>query len=527
MAAPDPFSVIMNTISLAKLLQTTITRFVDAKDDEKTLVDQIRLSALALNGFVKMFGRVAEAGLNAADQALMAEICDCLQPAIYSMRDICVKIHEQASRWERFRKRMAWVTYRKEQLEALAAHMRHWSSLFNDAKESLPAEIKRRLDGNDQGTSSGDTMSSLGSLFNSMVTDASLSDVQKMKREAGEVTIVQTLGTLRAATFQGKNILVEYKKYDSTADAHRISYIEKQIGGLSNFLALADPITTGVLSCCGWIAQPELYRFGLLFRIPPGYRLSPITAAQASPTDVGELSTLRSIIAAGSPAASDPTRIVYVARHALNERISAACMVAVALFYLHSYSWVHETLRTSNVLMLTEEVGQTQVPSGSGSISLGRPFLIGFDAARSSQGIHSIGGNVSERSEDEKFAQDLFTHPDRQGDAAGDRLRYQMCHDQYSLGVVLLEIGMWMPLEKERSVRALKSKTFDSAVAKRVAIKQVLLKLAEEKLALTFGKRYQSIVIQCLAIQSTNSYDLSRFLYDVVAPLWEMKSALA
>jgi hypothetical protein len=242
---------------------------------------------------------------------------------------------------------------------------------------------------------------------------------------------------------------------------------------------------------------------------------------------VGELSTLRSIIAAGSPAASDPTRIVYVARHALNERISAACMVAVALFYLHSYSWVHETLRTSNVLMLTEEVGQTQVPSGSGSISLGRPFLIGFDAARSSQGIHSIGGNVSERSEDEKFAQDLFTHPDRQGDAAGDRLRYQMCHDQYSLGVVLLEIGMWMPLEKERSVRALKSKTFDSAVAKRVAIKQVLLKLAEEKLALTFGKRYQSIVIQCLAIQSTNSYDLSRFLYDVVAPLWEMKSALA
>lgn len=138
-------------------------------------------------------------------------------------------------------------------------------------------------------------------------------------------------------------------------------------------------------------------------------------------------------------------------------------MIAVALFYLHSYSWVHENMRTSNVLMLAEKTGHRQGPTDSGRESLSRPFLIGYDAARSSQGVYSIG-NEDVKIEDEIIAQSLFCHPDRQGDAAGDRLRYQMCHDQYSLGVVLLEIGLWMPLEKEKSLRGLRSKTFGRSV---------------------------------------------------------------
>jgi len=124
MAAPDPFSAIVNTIALAQLLQTTITNFVEARDDERTLIDQVRLSALALGGFVKMFSQVPGAGLSEDDEALIAEICDRLRPAIQNMREICVKIHEEGSRWGKFRRRMAWVTYRKQQLEALAAQMR-------------------------------------------------------------------------------------------------------------------------------------------------------------------------------------------------------------------------------------------------------------------------------------------------------------------------------------------------------------------------------------------------------------------
>lgn len=116
----------------------------------------------------------------------------------------------------------------------------------------------------------------------------------------------------------------------------------------------------------------------------------PAAAEQGSLTVAGGLSTLRSIIAAGSPATSDPTRLTYVSKHALDEQISTACMIAVALFYLHSYSWVHENLRTSNVLMLTEETAQKQAQTDFSSASLRRPFLIEFDAARSFQGVYSI-----------------------------------------------------------------------------------------------------------------------------------------
>jgi len=331
-------------------------------------------------------------------------------------------------------------------------------------KESLPSDIKKRLEGNQGGTVSeadGEPVRSLNVLFDSLVTSAASTDVKRLEHKASEVTTVHTLGRIRAAIFQEKEVLVEYKTYDSGAEVDQVSYIEEQSGRLSHFLALADPITTGILACSGWIAQPELYRSGLLFRIPPIYQILPSTAEQG--TVRGGLSTLRSIIASGTPATSDPTRFTYVPTHALDERLSTACMIAVALFYLHSYSWVHENMRTSNVLMLAEKTGHRHGQTDSGRESLGRPFLIGYGAARSPQGVYSIG-NEDVRIEDEEFAQSLFCHPDRQGDTAGDRLRYQMCHDQYSLGVVLLEIGLWMPLEKEKSLRGLRSKTFGRSV---------------------------------------------------------------
>lgn len=139
--------------------------------------------------------------------------------------------------------------------------------------------------------------------------------------------------------------------------------------------------------------------------------------------------TLRSIIAQGTPAASDPTKITYMLKHALDARVSAASMIAVALFFLHSSGWVHENLRTSNILMLAEKQRTQQSLNSSTTPYLGRSFLIGFDGTRSKDGIYSIGGYETSASEAEKFASDLFQHPDRQGGPGNDQPRYQMNHD--------------------------------------------------------------------------------------------------
>lgn len=70
-----------------------------------------------------------------------------------------------------------------------------------------------------------------------------------------------------------------------------------------------------------------MYRFGPVFKIPRGYELSSQAGYEDGPV------TLRSIIAQGTPAKMDPTKITYTPRHALDARVSAASMIAVALFF--------------------------------------------------------------------------------------------------------------------------------------------------------------------------------------------------
>ena len=524
----DPLGAIIGAIQLAQLLKTTITTFVEAEHIERALVIQLHLNASTLHRFVTMFRLVEESGLSKDDQIIIAEASELLVPEIQSMKDTCAKIHQRDSRGGRLILKAAWVTYRRRQIEALRDRMWQWSETFNDFYDTLPENIKARLKSSDpEGTpkSNTDYMRNLSSVFGSLAMSATTRSWTRLRKEASDVEIVGTLGALRSANFEGTKVLLEYKLYRKGEDAERVAYIADQIGRLANFLEMADPITTGVLECVGWIEVPEMSRFGLLFKMPLGCGTFPNNANEAN--NQGGLATLHSIISDGSPAISDPTRRQYAPKHALNERVSAASTIATALYYLHSYNWVHEGLRSSNVLMLANDDHGEGGYDSSNPQHLGRPFLLGFDGARSNEGSISIGGVEPIGMDEKRFVENLYRHPDRQGESAGDRLRYQMCHDQYSLGVILLEIGLWIPLEKEPSLRALRRQPLETSRETHLAVRRALTRLAETKLEVTFGRRYQTVVLSCLRVESSASYDLSRFLYDVVEPLSSMNLCLS
>jgi hypothetical protein len=442
------------------------------------------------------------------------------------MKDACAKIHERDSRGGKLILRAAWVTYRRRQIETLADQMKRWSETLNDFYTALPADTKARLESPESGgtlESNAEYMRQLSSYFGSLALNAKREEVNRLKRESKDITILAKLGPLRSATFEGQKLLVEYKPYRKGETEEQLVYISNQIGRLANFLEKADPTTTGILACEGWIEAPDMNRFGILFKVPVGYKL--VARDKEGADGQQGLTTLHSVISEGSPAVSDPTKRSYTPRHALDERLTAAGTIAIALYSLHSYNWVHEGLRSSNIVMLAEDdeyAGDPPRPP-----RLGRPFLLGFDGARSNTGMISIGGVEPIDTDESRFAENLYRHPDRQGETSEDRLRYQMCHDQYSLGVVLLEIGLWMPLEKEPSLRMIRQQTFETPRAKHFAVRQALIRLAEARLGITFGHRYQAIVLKCLQIKSSASYDLSRFLYDVVEPLSSMKSCLS
>jgi hypothetical protein len=109
---------------------------------------------------------------------------------------------------------------------------------------------------------------------------------------------------------------------------------------------------------------------------------------------------------------------------------------------------------------------------------------------------------------------DMYRHPKRQMPQAPDATHH-FSHDIYSLGVTLLEIGMWEPLivpvandsdnmqvsaafRAEAEKLGLRPNQGPGRVLEADEVQQVLISLAQHYLPTRMGPRYSDIVISCL-----------------------------
>jgi hypothetical protein len=115
--------------------------------------------------------------------------------------------------------------------------------------------------------------------------------------------------------------------------------------------------------------------------------------------------------------------------------ISASAIVRVAkrlvqsVSYIHACHFVHKNIRPENILVFPETGSQS-----FGGLGLGLSYLLGFNEFRH---MHFQTGLVG----DPAWHRNLYRHPQRQGSFVTER--YVMQHDIYSLGVCLLELGLW------------------------------------------------------------------------------------
>ncbi len=161
-------------------------------------------------------------------------------------------------------------------------------------------------------------------------------------------------------------------------------------------------------------AGEDRCRFGLVFEKPPGIHVS------TRPISLIEL--LRS----PSPKADVPS---------LTDRITLACRIAECIERLHAVNWLHNGLRSSNILFFSDK----------GAHDLGSPYISGFDCSWPAQNEDVIEKPL------ENAASDLYRHPHVQG--IGNREPepagvFKKGYDLYSLGVVLLEIAYWKPIDQ-------------------------------------------------------------------------------
>ncbi|CAZ84669.1 unnamed protein product [Tuber melanosporum] len=256
-----------------------------------------------------------------------------------------------------------------------------------------------------------------------------------------------------------------------TVDPGRRDYnrLDKDVTKLASVLRESNGVP-GVLACKGVVRKqrsdgaPEKFEF--ILEMPHGLDESP--------------ECLRTILQRST---NEP--------HPLDERVFLTKQIAKAALSVHNLNFVHKNMRPENILVFPNP-GKT----------LGIPFLVGFQMFRSADGITYRAG-------DESWSSNLYRHPSRQGTLPDNG--YRMQHDIYSLGVILLEIGLWSPFVNEEGepaaalsqiVHTLQDKDQRTRATR---IKEVLMAMAYKYLPPKIGSKYTDIVISCLTCLDRDS----------------------
>ncbi|KAK4121517.1 hypothetical protein N657DRAFT_577590, partial [Parathielavia appendiculata] len=152
-------------------------------------------------------------------------------------------------------------------------------------------------------------------------------------------------------------------------------------------------------------------------------------------------------------------------RPPLEQRLALASAFCTTLSELYLSGWLHKSIRSENILFphagaVLHPPPYSYAPEQMQAI-LSTPLVCGFDYTRH----ESEWATVDRARTRGQVAAAIYRHPDYQGEAAEG---YKVQYDAYSVGLVLVEIAVWMPLKEkflEATKKSLSSSSASSASA--------------------------------------------------------------
>lgn len=265
-------------------------------------------------------------------------------------------------------------------------------------------------------------------------------------------------------------MLVEYKQLgeaikrdEEDAEAGIISEPnrEQYAPQLARLLRTAGEHNFGTLRLNGYSWDADQVQFAFLFDYPPN-------AGSREPRSLYDC-----ILASDGPFKLD-----------LKYRFHVAQTVSRAIGAFHSDGWVHKSIRSHAIKFFFSVDGQR--------CNFSNPYLTDFEFSRPEGGKTRLAARAVD------VERDVYLHPERYG--LKPNANFRRIHDIYSLGVVLLEIGLWQTakeihddiiecnLDGDRPTGGLPAQT----------IKKAFLQDAESRLPHRMGNAYKEAVISCL-----------------------------
>lgn len=262
-------------------------------------------------------------------------------------------------------------------------------------------------------------------------------------------------------------------EYASASDAKEIA------SDLARRLA-ASSSNRGILKCLGY---RETSGLELVFEVPHEFT-QPQTLKDLITGDAGK---------------------GYGGGRPIDYRFRLARQISEAVLSVHTAQLVHKNIRPETILLFQK--GPDKLAIGANNpVGLGVPFLTDWKMVRQACELSSRKGG-------DNWMADIYRHPRRQG--LQPETRYNMKHDIYSLGICLLEIGLWEPFIIQKNGQpfmcdkycrmAVASNTVREEHSDQIAkltypktVQDVMISLAKDALPQKMGLAFTDLVLSCL-----------------------------
>ncbi|KAL8959412.1 MAG: hypothetical protein Q9193_003721 [Seirophora villosa] len=256
-----------------------------------------------------------------------------------------------------------------------------------------------------------------------------------------------------------ESVLVEYKTYDAAAEGLSNSdkqgleeRIDRRVKQLAGLLSTAGSNSLGTLPFKGFFKEADKSRYAFIFSMPD-------STTEAKPDSLHQM-------------IENP---VLGRLWTLSDRFSLAGNLARIMGTFHMFEWVLKGFRSDSVVFCTD--------MSSSKPQLSKPFVAGFEY------IRPVSGSTVGQPLDMSEKTTLYCHPDLQD---GLNIEFGKIHDLYSLGVVLLEIGLWT------SARQIVQQARPLRPSRAGDIREEYIRKAKSKLPLRMGRSFADVVVACL-----------------------------
>lgn len=232
-----------------------------------------------------------------------------------------------------------------------------------------------------------------------------------------------------------------------------------------------DKAYTRTMKIVGWFEDPRRLRHVFVYEVPSP-PLGPFVNGKGNLMPHNLLSYLQH--GADSDSSNMPS---------LEDRYRLAFNLASSLLHLHAKGLTHRNINSNNILFFTEDASSSSPDSKSWKLGVIRhPFITSFDQC----------DQDACTPHEEPFISSIYRHPLVE---RGQRTAYRSAHDIYSLGLILLEIGLWMPIHKLWKPKYARADF-------KCRMQSVYIK----KLAAKCGSTYMRVVDYCLRAADGDSH---------------------